>query len=76
MSDESSDGRRFRLSKIMDHSTRESLVIEVGQRLRGSEVVAALKRLSCCCPLPRTIRVDNGTELASKILDQWAYMLK
>ena len=24
--------------------------------------------------LPRTIRVDNGPEFTSKILDQWAYL--
>lgn len=24
-------------------------------------------------PLPKTIRVDNGPEFTSKVLDQWAY---
>jgi putative transposase len=63
----------MRLLRIVDHFTRESLAIEVGQRMRGSEVVAALDRLAMDRALPKMIRVDNGREFTSKVLDQWAY---
>ena len=73
ISDKLFDGRKMRLLRIVDHFTRESLAIEVGQRMRGSEVVAALDRLAMDRALPKMIRVDNGREFTSKVLDQWAY---
>ena len=73
MSDELFDGRKMRLLTIVDHFTRESLAIEVGQRMRGSEVVSVLDRLAMDRALPKMIRVDNGPEFTSKVLDQWAY---
>lgn len=73
MSDELFDGRQIRLLTIVDHFTRESLAIEVGQRMRGREVVDVLERLACDRKLPKTLRVDNGPEFTSKVLDQWAY---
>jgi putative transposase len=74
MADELFDGRRIRLLTIVDHFTRESLAIVVGQRLGSHEVVEALDRIGMGRRLPKTIRVDNGTEFTSKILDQWAYV--
>ena len=73
---ESFDGRCIRLLTIVDHFTRESLGIVVGQRLRGSDVADALNRIGFDRPWPKTIRVDNGPEFTSKILDQWAYASK
>jgi putative transposase len=46
MADELFDGRRFRLFTIVDHFTRESLAIEVGQHFRGRDVVKVLERIS------------------------------
>jgi putative transposase len=74
MADELFDGRHIRLLTIVDHFTRESLAIVVGQRLGDHEVVEALTRIGMNRRLPKTIRVDNGTEFTSKILDQWAYI--
>ncbi|MDB4540607.1 IS3 family transposase, partial [bacterium] len=73
MSDELYDGRRMRLLTIVDHFTRESFAIDVGQRIRGNEVVSVLERVACHRKLPKSVRVDNGTELRSKVLDQWAH---
>lgn len=73
MSDELFDGRKIRLLKIVDHCTCESLAIAVRQRMRGREVVATLESLACDQKLPQSIRVDNGPEFTSKVLDQWAY---
>ncbi len=73
MSDELSDGRKIRRLTTVDLFTRESIAIEMGQRFRGSNVVAVLNRLAADRPLPKTIRVDNGPEFTSKALDHWAY---
>ena len=74
MSDELFDGRRIRLLTIVDNYSRESPAIEVDQRLGGHRVVEVLRRIGEERGLPRTIRVDQGPEFTSKILDQWAYL--
>ena len=43
MADQLADGRRFRLLTVIDVFTREALAIEVGQRLRGEDVVRVKK---------------------------------
>jgi putative transposase len=43
VADQLADGRRFRALTALDAFTRESLAIEVGQRLNGEDVVGALK---------------------------------
>ena len=73
MADELFDGRRLRLLSIVDHFSRESLAIEIGQRFRGQDVARVLTRISADRGLPQTIRIDNGPEFTSKALDQWAY---
>ena len=74
MSDELYDGRRIRILTIVDNFTRESLAIEVDQRIGGQRVAEVLMRLGEERGLSRTIRVDNGPEYTSKRLDQWAYL--
>ena len=74
MSDELCDGRRIRLLTLVDNFTRESLAIEVDFHLGGHRVVEVLQRLGKTRDLPKTIRVDNGPEFISKVLDQWAYL--
>ena len=73
MSDELYDGRRIRLLTLVDNHTRESLAIEVGQRIRGHKVVEVLERVTRERGKPQVIRVDNGPEFLSKDLDLWAY---
>ena len=75
MADQLFDGRRFRLLTLVDDFTRESLVIEIGQRLTGNDVARALDEVALDRgALPEKIRVDNGTEFTSRRLDQWAYL--
>ena len=74
MADELFDGRRFRLLTIVDDFTRESLAVEVGQRLTGRHVADILDLITRRRGRPHRIRVDNGTEFTSKRLDQWAYL--
>lgn len=67
------DGRRLRALTIVDNYTRECLAIEVGQRLTGDDVAATLNRIKTVRGLPQTIKVDNGSEFISKVMDRWAY---
>ena len=73
MADELFDGRRIRVLTIVDHFSRESLALEVGQSFRGQDVANVPTRIGSQRGLPKTIRVDNGSEFTSKALDQWAY---
>ena len=45
----------------------------VRQRFPAGEVVEALEQLRRNRALPKSIRVDNGTEFTSKAMDRWAY---
>ena len=73
MTDSLVDGRKFRLLTIVDNFSRVSPAIEVDFSLTGQRVVEALEHLRNCYGLPKSIRVDNGTEFASKVVDEWAY---
>ena len=54
--------------------SRECLEIEVGQSLKGFNVVEVRERLKYQRGiLPKRIKVDNGPEFISKELDKWAY---
>ena len=67
------NGRRFRSLTVVDNFSRECLVIEVGQHIRGEDVVRVMSSLAFYRGTPRTIHVDNGPEFISKDLDKWAY---
>jgi putative transposase len=67
------DGRRLRALTVVDNFTRESLAIDVGQSLKGEDVVNTLNRIAKQRGLPATIKVDNGGEFISKVMDKWAY---
>jgi putative transposase len=73
VSDALYDGRRLRALTVVDNYTRECLAIEVDQGIGGEQVVGVLGRITMERRTPRTIRVDNGPEFVSKVLDQWAY---
>jgi transposase InsO family protein len=66
-------GRRFRALTVLDVFTRESLAIEVGQRLKGEHVVGALNQIREKRGGPKLLFCDNGSEFASQIMDLWAY---
>jgi len=73
MSDSLVDGYKFRLLTIVDSFSRVSPAVEVDFSITGQRVVEVLERLGNCYGLPKSIRVDNGTEFASKVMDEWAY---
>ena len=68
------DGRKFRALTIVDNYSRECLEIEVGQSLKGEDVVRVMERIRLTRGvIPERIKVDNGSEFISKALDKWAY---
>ena len=67
------DGRRLRALTVVDNYTREGLAIDVGQSLKGEDVVNTLNRIAAYRGVPAIIKVDNGSEFISKTMDRWAY---
>ena len=73
VADQLADGRRFRALTLVDIYTRESLAIEVGQKLKGTDVVRVLQRVRGNRGVPQTLFCDNGSEFTSQVMDLWAY---
>lgn len=76
VADQLADGRRFRALTILDVFTRESLAIDVGQSLKGEDVVRALNTIGHKRGAPRFLFCDNGSEFTSQSMDLWAYQRK
>ena len=66
------DSRRLRTLNVVDDFTREALAIEVDTSLSGSRVTRVLDRIADERGLPKTIVMDNGTELTSLAMLAWA----
>ena len=73
VADQLADGRRFRALTVVDVFTREGLAIEVGQNLKGDDVVCVLSRMALQRALPKVLFCDNGSEFTSQAMDLWAY---
>ncbi|PIB22810.1 integrase [Maribacter sp. 4U21] len=68
------NGRRFRALTVVDNFSRKCLCIHAGSSLKGSDVVQVMETITFGNGvLPERIKVDNGSEFISKILDKWAY---
>lgn len=73
MSDALAQGRRLRLLGVLDVFTWEALAIEVDTALPSLRVVRILDRIIVeWGAQPMEIVLDNGPELTSRVLDQWA----
>ena len=66
-------GRAIRLLSVIDVFAREALAVEVDTSLPASKVVRVLDRLRGERPLPAQLVLDNGPELISSVLEQWAH---
>ncbi len=64
------DGRKLRMLTVVDNYTRECLAIDVGQSLKGEDVVRALNAIVAQRGLPATIKTDNGSEFIGKVMDR------
>jgi putative transposase len=73
VADQLQDGTRFRSLTMVDIYTREGIAIEVGQSLKGDDVVRTLNRLKQERGIPKLLFCDNGSEFTSHAMDLWAY---
>jgi putative transposase len=67
----------FRALTLVDNYSRECLGIEVGQNLKGFDVVAVMERIKeQRGVVPKRIQAGKGSEFISKVLDQWPTRMK
>ncbi len=72
VSDQLTDGRRFRILAIVDDCTRECLALVADTSLSGIRVGRELDRLVAQRGRPRMIVSDNGSEFTSNAILAWA----
>jgi len=79
MSDDLSGGDRTRLfTLVASFDAAQNMLYPCescdrgGRSILRGRVVEVLDRVEVGRGLPKTIRVDRGTEFTSKVLDQWA----
>lgn len=65
-------GRRFRTFNVVDDFNREALAIEIDLNIPAQRVVRVLDRIAANRGYPLRVRMDNGLELISVALAQWA----
>jgi putative transposase len=66
------DGRRMRILVVVDDCTRECLALVPDTSISGIRVARELDRLLADRGKPKMIVSDNGTELTSNAILQWA----
>ncbi|WP_436801491.1 IS3 family transposase [Zobellia uliginosa] len=68
------NGNRFRALTVVDNYSRKCLSIHAGKSLKGSDVVQVMEAITFSNEvLLKRVKVDNGSEFISKVLDKWAY---
>ena len=72
VSDQFTDGRRFRVLTVVDDCTRECLALVADTSLSGKRVARELNHLLVQRGAPRMIVSDNGSELTSSAILAWA----
>lgn len=72
ISDALADGRRFRVLGVMDQCSRECLALVIDTSIGGARVARELGLLVALRGKPHCIVSDNGTELTSRVILQWA----
>ena len=73
VSDQMTDGRRFRILTVIDNCTRECLALVADTSLSGARVARELDAIIVRRGRrPDTIVCDNGTELTSNAILTWA----
>ena len=72
MSDVLYGGQRFRTFNVVDDFNREALAIEVDTNLPAARVTRVLDRVAAWRGYPARLRLDNGPELVSIAMAEWA----
>jgi putative transposase len=69
--DQTCDGRRLKLTNIVDEYTREALAMNVARSTTAQDLVAILETLVAVHGAPVHLRMDNGPELTAHVLRDW-----
>jgi putative transposase len=72
VADQFTDGRRFRILEVYDDCTRECLALVPDTSISGGRVARELDAIIARRGKPATIVSDNGTELTSNAILEWA----
>lgn len=72
MADALWSGRRFRTFNVLDDFNREALTIEIDTNLPAVRIIRVLDQLVETRGRPAQLRLDNGPELISEAMSQWA----
>lgn len=73
VTDRLEDGCTIRILTLIDTYTREALCVWPEHGMNATKVVAQLEGVARKRSLPDAIRVDNGSEFYSRVMDAWAY---
>ena len=74
VADQLFNGQRLRSLTVVDNFSRECMAITVDHALKGGDVVETMKRIcQTTGRKPERIKMDNGSEFISKVMDKWAY---
>jgi putative transposase len=65
-------GRAFRALSMEDEFSRVGLALEASFSFPSRSVVAVLDSVAAIYGYPKYLRVDNGTELTSKLMQLWS----
>ena len=71
VSEQTHDGRKFKILNVVDEFTRECLLCLVARRIRAIDVILALADLFLQKGIPKYIRSDNGPEFIAEKLRNW-----
>jgi putative transposase len=72
VADQFTDGRRFRILEVYDDCTRECLALVADTSISGRRVARELDAIIAWRGQPAVIVSDNGTELTSNAILEWA----
>ena len=71
VSEQTHDGRKFRILNIIDEFTKECLASFVARGIRSQDVIFILADLFIEHGMPEHVRSDNGPEFVAKKLLKW-----
>lgn len=69
--DSAVDGKAVKIASMVDEHTRESLLHLVERSITGERLVAELERVFTTRGRPRVLRMDNGPEMISQVLQRF-----